>query len=161
MMIHRASSGLHDALEGLELRAAAAVNGDEFRRWHRFAVRGEAELYPMNSARLDRGPIEIHLRDIGVCGVGFLCNQRLELGTAWQVSFKQRGYSLASEYVVICHCSRVRDNIYLCGGQFCASGGLLNLLGVDRAEIEREFRSDTNDSGKVDEDDFVAPGEVG
>ena len=62
----RALLGELDRLETLRDPAQAGQ-----RQFHRFVIRGEAELHPMSRNQLDPTPLQIQLRDVSRGGIGF------------------------------------------------------------------------------------------
>lgn len=136
-----------DDLEGLR-----SVNSNHNRHFKRFVIRGEAELHPLGSDELDRTPIDIKLRDIGCGGLGFVTSLPLEAGSLWRVNFLQRSYTIGQQPLVVRHCKKVQENIYLIGGQFCVEPGLMMLLGIDVADLQEQ--------STLAADDFAAPSDL-
>jgi hypothetical protein len=126
------------------------------RQFHRYVVRGDAELLEQEGSQLERTVLPILLRDIGRGGIGFVCGQDLLTNSTWRVSFVDHGYVMGEQTLLIRHCQRVADNVYLIGGQFCAPGGLLCQAGVDPAILRQE---DANADG-VTKGVFVDPQQV-
>lgn len=127
------------------------------RHYHRFVVRGDAELHPMDSDRLDRAPITAMLRDIGRGGVGFVVQQPLPPNSTWRMSFLNHGHVIGQQAIIIRHCRPFLDRVYLVGAQFCIETGLLCLLGVEPGAIAAGDQAGREHDGPVA---FLAPGEV-
>lgn len=144
-----------DSLEQLErLRDPAKSRG--LRQFERFVVRAEAELHPNEPTALDRQPIEIRLRDIGIGGVGFVCTTPLDPRTQWQLVLTSHGFCIGAQPLTVRHRRLVQDGAYLVGGQFCGSTGLLLLAGVDPNAAANPH----TDKDAPDASQFVAPGDV-
>ncbi|MEM7680469.1 MAG: hypothetical protein AAF288_00790 [Planctomycetota bacterium] len=105
------------------------------RRFSRFSVRGEAELYPTGDDRLDPRSRRVKVRDVGLGGIGFVSDERLPDASIWRMVFLQSGYAVGEQNVVVRHCEAINASLYLCGSQFVASHGLLVTLGVDPADL--------------------------
>jgi hypothetical protein len=108
------------------------------RQFQRHVIRGDATLFPTEGKSLSDGPIEVQLRDVARGGLGFLCQEPLEAGTIWRVEFRYEGMAVADQTLVVRHHREVGEGLYLCGGQFIVSAGLLSLLGVPRRDINYE-----------------------
>ena len=130
--------------------------GKRQRQYERFIVRGEAELASMDRSRFEQVPISIQLRDIGRGGLGFLCQQELEVGSTWRVAFLRGSYVVGEQGLIIRYNQQIRDGLYLVGGQFCIETGLMSLLGVDTASL----RNADSPAQVADPVRFLAPGEV-
>jgi hypothetical protein len=147
---------LLDELDRLESLRDSAKAGQ--RQFHRFVVRGEAELHPMHRNWLDPTPINVQLRDISRGGLGFLSPQPLTPSSAWRACFLQAGYVIGEQAMIVRHCRAVNDALYLVGAQFVIDTGLLVQLGVSPGELEEtelEAQDETQDDGQ-----FLPPGRV-
>lgn len=122
----------------------------------RFLVRGDAELVSIDRSRLDTAPVSILLRDAGRGGLGFVTDRPLESNSIWRAGILDHGYVVSQQAMIVRHCRKVRDSLYLVGGQFCADSGLLCLLGVDPAMIPEGDTPSTSNVGS----NFLRPGEV-
>lgn len=128
------------------------------RQYHRWAVRGEAELFPLNSEqRLDRSPVTIQLRDIGLGGMGFVSPTLLPVHSLWQVSFSQHGYPVGRQTLVIRNCRKLESDIYLIGSQFCIEVGLMCMLGIDPGKLRMHAICDNT---MIDTGCFVPPEKI-
>lgn len=140
------------ALSKLEnLRDPSAGEGK--RQFHRFVVRGEAEL--VNVDHTDTKPITlpVQIRDVGLGGMGFVSQIPLEVGSVWRVNFLQSGHVIGTQPILIRHSRTVNDALHLIGGQFVIETGILCILGVNPSSIR--------DGGKIGESsNFVPPSEV-
>jgi hypothetical protein len=125
------------------------------RHYRRFVVRGEAELRPLEGARLDQRPVAVQLRDVGLGGLGFVASEPLEHDSLWCAHFGQQGLTIGTQTIKICHCRRVEDGLYLIGGQFCIDTGLLYVLGVSATDIHNKLFPDGEAVSS-----FLPPGEV-
>ena len=144
---------LLDALNQLEsLRNLRKPAGS--RHFKRHVVRGEAELHALDQSRLDHVPLPIQLRDVGLGGLGFVCQRELPVGSMWRVCFYSHGYLIAQQAGLVRHVRAVRDGVYLAGLQFCAEAGLLHLLGVEPTDAL------ALDPGGDEEFAFLPPAEV-
>jgi hypothetical protein len=145
---------LLSALQDLEnvREQASAKHG---RQYKRFAIRGEAELRPMHRIDTDAGTVTVLLRDIGRGGVGFICDQRMELNSVWRVCFYQRGYMIGHQAVIIKHCRSIKPGVWLAGAEFCIETGLMVLLGIEPTDIRRGDLPETAQT-----EAFLPPGEV-
>lgn len=127
------------------------------RRHQRFLVRTDAELHPMNPQQLDRTPLEIKLRDISRCGLGFICQTPLPQGSTWRACFIHRGHVVGQQGLMVRHCRNVGDGLYLIGAQFCADTGLLVTLGIEPTRI---YEGDNHYGDESDADAFSSPDDV-
>ncbi len=152
-MPHRLAMAALEALSQHETRALK--DGGNERRFQRFAVRGDAELHSIGTARLEQRPILIQIRDIGWGGVGFLCQEPLALGSMWRANFLHGGYIAGTQSLVVCHHKPLGGSLFLVGGQFIVEAGLLRLLGIEPVIL-------CEGAGKSSDDyaEFVAPSEV-
>ncbi len=123
----------------------AGRSGANRRQFARHSVRGEAELHPVGRNRINSSPIEIQLRDVGSAGLGFVYSERLPVGSSWRVNFFCRGYIIGSQSLVVRHCTRIGEGLYLMGSQFVLDAGVLAALGVDMSEFEGEDTFDELD----------------
>lgn len=123
------------------------------RQFNRHIVRGDAELHPVDQSALDASPVPITLRDIGGGGLGFICDALLPAGSTWRVCFLMQGFVIGQQTLVVRHCRKIEDGVYLVGGQFCIEPGLMVALGVDPTTVRGETSED-NDAA------FLPPGEV-
>jgi len=135
-------------LEGLREPSPGAPR----RQFRRFMVRADAELHPMDGARLDMAPIQVRLRDVSRGGVGFISAIPLEQGSAWRIQFLERGYPIDTMGLLIRHCRQVCPDVYLGGGQFCAQTGLLIRLGLNPLALD--------DDQDAEQDSFLSPGDL-
>ena len=149
-----AASNLLDELSRLESLRDPERQGQ--RQFRRFAVRGDAELYPIDVARTDRQPVDIKLRDIGRGGIGFVCEQPLEVGSNWRCAFLNRGQVISQQAMIVRHCREVQAGLYLIGAQFCLDLGVMVSLGLSPNDVV------AGDSGEDGPDDnaFVSPTDV-
>ena len=123
------------------------------RKFPRFCIRGDAELYPMDGSHVDRSPIDAKLRDIGQGGVGFICEPELSVGSSWFCCFVQQGQIVARQAMLVRHCRQVQPGLHLVGGQFCLDLGTLAVLGIDpHSVINQEQAAGTDDAAN-----FVSP----
>lgn len=145
------------ALEELEQQAENS-SAQSRREYDRFAVRGDAVLANMDSIGGESVTIQVMLRDVSRGGIGFLCQQKVDAGTLWRVSFMQHGYAIAHQGLQIRHCRELRSGVFLVGGQFVVETGLMCILGVPPAKLRTD-----KPTLAVKEDDaqFLPPGEVG
>jgi hypothetical protein len=143
-------------LEALRNESRAATSGQ--RQYQRFVVRGDAELRSMDRTCLDAAPVAVLLRDLGRGGIGFVSPIELELSSTWQICFLHRDYVIGSQGVIVRHCRKVQDGVFLIGGQFCIETGLMSLLGIDPSAIR-----DADIATELDEKPsnvFLPPSEV-
>ena len=147
-----------DQLDRLELMKRPTAPEGRRRQFRRYIARGEATLHPISRRSLDRQPIDVQIRDLGRGGVGFVCTQELWGNSAWRIDFLNRGYSIGQQEIVVRHCSKVDDNLYLIGGQFVCASGLLAEFGVPYHEIEDEL--DELDKSLQNVEAFLPPSEV-
>lgn len=130
------------------------------RQYHRWAVRGEAELYPLNSQeRLDHAPTTIQLRDIGLGGMGFVASGPLAIHSLWQVAFSQHGYPMGRQTVIVRSCRKLDQGLYLIGSQFCIEVGLMCMLGIDPGKLR--MHAIQQQATAMDEDAFLPPDKIG
>ena len=156
-MFKRSPEELLEELGRLENVRMVQASSPCSRHYDRYVVRGEAELHPMNRSKLDPTPIEIQLRDIGRGGLGFICQEDLRIGSTWRICFTKRGFVVGQQAVLVKHVHAVDDGLFLVGSQFIIDTGLLALLGVDPAEIDRE----DSEANEEDEDiKFLPPADV-
>jgi hypothetical protein len=150
----------HDMLTVLaELELLRDGKADERKRqFRRFVVRGEAELHPVDRTRLDHPPTPIQLRDAGWGGVGFVCQESLAANSMRTMCFTTHGYVIGCETVLVRHCRKIEEGLYLVGGQFCVRAGILSTLGIEAAALQQSGLTggSSEDSGAS----FVAPGDV-
>jgi hypothetical protein len=125
------------------------------RRFRRLAVRGEAELQPVDQSRLDLRPIPIHLRDVSLGGLGFTCKEGLAVNSLWRCNFAAQDLVIATQTILVRHCREINSGLFLVGGQICIDSGLLYLLGVEPTAIHGGMFENTEN-----EQSFVPPGEV-
>lgn len=135
------------------LRSTSQSQGS--RKFHRFVVRGDGELYPVDQASLDRAPVQVALRDIGGGGIGFIACQPFEPGAVWRIGFLSKGYVINQQATIVRHCQLVQDDVYLIGGQFCIEPGLMVCMGVAPSLVEGDAAIT-----QPGQDSFLAPGEV-
>ena len=156
-MSKRPPEELLEELSKLEhVRMADSIDSCQ-RHFDRYVIRGDAELHPMNRSKLDPTPVEIQLRDIGRGGMGFICQEPLPAGSSWRVEFTRRGFAIGQQAIFVKYCQRVSECLYLIGSQFVIDTGLLTILGIDPAEIDRE----DNEISEASEDvSFLPPAEV-
>lgn len=146
---------LLDELNRLEdLRNPARCEGK--RQFHRYVVRSDAELVRMDRSHTLETPIPVMLRDVGRGGIGFVCTDKLDNESLWQVNFLQHGFVIGHMGVIVRHCRTISDDFYLIGGQFCSDSGLLYQLGVNPSVVEE---SDAP-AQMMDSDTFIAPDEM-
>lgn len=145
------------ALEELEQQTDAGSNQSR-REYHRFPVRGDATLTNMDNIGDESVVIPVMLRDVSRGGIGFLCQQKVEAGSLWRVSFLQHGYAVAHQGLQIRHCRELRSGVFLVGGQFVAETGLMCILGVPPSKLRAGKPSH---SAKDDDAQFLPPGEIG
>ena len=129
------------------------------RQFQRFVVRGDAELRSMDRTCLDAAPVPVLLRDIGRGGVGFVAPVELEVNSTWQICFLHRDYVVGTQGIIIRHCRKVQDGVFLIGSQSCLETGLIALLGVDPAAI-RDADSATEGGDDEPSTVFLPPSEV-
>jgi hypothetical protein len=125
------------------------------RRFRRLAVRGEAELQPVDRSRLDQKPLGIQLRDVGLGGLGFVAQDQLPTNSLWRCNFTSHGSVLATQTILVRHCRAMPGGLYLVGAQFCIDTGLLRQLGVEPTTISGGLF----EHGDADPS-FLPPGEV-
>lgn len=123
----------------------------DWMRFARYAIRGDALLFPVEKKSLDEAPIQVQLRDIGRGGVGFVAHRSIEPNTAWRIEFLHRGHIVGAQTVYLRFCDSVEQDLYQCGGQFIASAGLLTILGVPASAIASEPEANE------DEDLYLPP----
>lgn len=151
-MSQRAPRALVDHLARMEqLRDPSRTQAK--RQFHRFVVRGDAELLEQEGSQLDRTVLPILLRDIGRGGIGFVCSKKLPANGTWRVSFLNHAFVIGEQTILVRHCQAVESDVFLVGAQFCAPGGLLCLVGVDPALLQQD---DVNTDG-VSSGVFVDP----
>lgn len=141
-----------DRLEALRVPQAQGS-----RQFHRFPIRGNVELHPMEGTRVDRTPIDATLRDISLGGVGLVCAQALEGGTMWQCCFLERGHVFVQQALIVRHCREVQTGLHLIGGQFCIAPGVLLALGVAPHDLST---GNGTESVSTDENCFQSPGDM-
>ena len=130
-----------ELLEELNRLEHVRITQDEYpgnRHFERHIIRGEAELHPMNRSKLDPTPIEIQLRDVGRGGLGFISQEDLSLGSTWRICFTKRGFVVGQQAIIVKYSHRVSSGVYLIGSRFIIDTGLLTLLGVNPATIDKE-----------------------
>jgi hypothetical protein len=125
------------------------------RQFQRYVVRGDAELVNMDRVEINEPHIHVMLRDISRCGMGFLTDSEIEVGSTWRLRLMQRRYVIADAPVVVRH-RRAVNSVYLVGAQICCDNGLLFLMGVDPVAV-REGDSPTVTSASAA---FLAPDDV-
>src|SRR5690606_19317955 len=111
-------------------RSMPPFTASELRQCPRFSVRAEAELIPLDRNRIDRSPIDVAVRDISRCGIGFVTTEELEVGSLWRCGFIHRDQVFNYQTLMIRHCTRLDDGIYLAGAQFVVDPATLAMLGV-------------------------------
>ena len=146
--------GVLAALASVEKRQRP-TNPANLRQYARSVVRGDAELHPMDEDVLDRTPIRVQLRDVSLVGMGFLCQERLDINSRWRIDFLKRGHVIGQQSLIVRHREPVGDDLFLLGGQFVADTGLLMLLGADLSGLPMLENAEPT-SG----DFFLPPGEV-
>jgi len=126
---------------------------DRRRQFTRVAVRGDAELHPIDRMRFKRRPIEIALRGIGQTGVDFLSKQPLDPNSTWRCCFLRQGHVIGEQAMIVRRCNPVGNgNLFLVGSQFIIDTGLILILGIDPALLAQ--------GDKPGPDSFLPPGEV-
>ncbi|MBL4700152.1 MAG: hypothetical protein JKX85_02750 [Phycisphaeraceae bacterium] len=154
-MANTEAQQLLDELNRLEdLRNPARCEGK--RQFQRYVVRSDAELVRMDRSHTLETPIPIMLRDVGRGGIGFVCTDKLDNESLWQINFLQHGFVIGHMGVIVRHCRTISDEFYLIGGQFCSDSGLLYQLGVNPSMAGE---SDAP-AQAMSEDTFVAPSEM-
>lgn len=151
---------LLDELESLEGLRDPSRSANSKRQFDRLLVRGDAELHPVDRARMDREPLEVQLRDIGRGGAGFLSTRKLDAGSTWRLALLNQGFVVGDQECVVRHCRTVGAGLFLVGVQFVISTGLLAALGIDpEAAVSH---SHTPDAPDADDDDaaFLPPADV-
>ncbi|QQE10766.1 hypothetical protein JD969_14835 [Planctomycetota bacterium] len=137
-MSERSPEELLEELNRLEHVRIAHDENPCNRHFDRHIVRGEAELHPMNRSKLDPTPIEVQLRDVGRGGLGFISQDSLPLGSTWRICFTKRGFVVGQQAIIVKYSHQVSTGVYLIGSQFIIDTGLLTLLGVNPAAIDKE-----------------------
>lgn len=128
------------------------------RAFQRFDVRGQAKLRPAQRNLLnDQDSIDIQLRDIGRGGLGFVCSQSLPSGSIWNVQFIHQGYVIDTRTIQVRHVSELEPGCFVIGTQFIINDGLMALLGVSPAEIDRHDLGDREEEADLDSLGFAAP----
>lgn len=130
---------------------------DTNRAYRRFDVRGDATIQRMEAGHLDQPTLSIQLRDISRGGIGFVCEQFIEPGTAWRVGFEYRGHVVGYQPIVVKFCRLVQHGLYLSGGQFTVEPAMMTLLEVDEQELQEDIRDRRN---PLDTAEFVPPEKV-
>lgn len=127
------------------------------RQFVRQVVRGDAELWSCDEG-LGRQSIAIQLRDVSWGGLGFLCTQPLDADSLWRVHFLQRSQIVGHVTLLVRHCRRVDEDLYLIGGQAVIDPGLMLVLGADvhntSTTTAKQAAADTLQA------DFLPPAEV-
>ena len=139
-------------LEQLRRRSA----GVRRRRHPRFIVRGDAQLLAMDRPSSNEPPLTVMLRDLGRGGLGFVADRTLDAGATRRIRVMQRGYGIGELSIIVRHCRRVKDQVYLVGCQICVDNGLMYLLGVDPTAIQEGDNPATAAASAA----FLPPGEV-
>ncbi|MCC7146937.1 MAG: hypothetical protein IT443_10875 [Phycisphaeraceae bacterium] len=126
------------------------------RNFRRHVVRAEGLLYPM-SVRTESGePLPIQIRDVGWGGIGFVCSLAVPPNSRWRPCIVRHGQVLAEQPIAVRHSQLVQDDVYLVGGQYCAEGSLLYLLGVELADM-----ADSLNEAEMMEGQFLPPDQAG
>ncbi len=114
------------------LRSAGQAKG--LRQFNRWIVRGEAEIQGVDE-QVSGPPLRIHIRDISWGGVGFICDRALFPKTLWRMHILFREQIVGHQSMIVRHCRKVDEDVYLVGGQFVIDAGLMCILGVDPAAM--------------------------
>ena len=139
-------------LEGKRHQSPAAKR----RRHPRYVVRGDAQLAEMDRPSSNEPPQTVMLRDMGRGGIGFISERPVDVGATKRLRVIQRGYGIGDLSVIVRHCGKVKDQVYLVGTQICIDNGLMYLLGVDPGELRDADAPD----GEPEAGDFLPPAEV-
>jgi len=129
------------ALSDAERRSAS----DGFttkRQFARHSLRGEAILQTIEDASVEMRTLRVQLRDISLTGIGFVSGEPLPAGSVWRVTFVVRNVTMGQHALTIRHSRRIDHGTYLSGGQFCIEPGLLHVMGVDPAMLNRDDDGD-------------------
>jgi hypothetical protein len=126
---------------------------DRERRFARFAVQGEARLWPGGGDRKGAATT-VFLRDISRGGVGVLSVLPVRLGQVLHIQLGRPDLPVAT-YPVFCrYCRRVTPTVYLIGLEFGIEAGTLLALGVRSGELELGSHSEQR---LVEEGEFLSP----
>ena len=154
-MANTEAQQLLDELNRLEdLRNPARCEGK--RQFQRYVVRSDAELVRMDRSHTHEAPVPVMLRDVGRGGIGFVCTEKLDNDSLWQMNFLQHGFVIGHMGVIVRHCRTISDEVFLIGGQFCSDSGLLYQLGVNPSMVAKTDAP----TQVMDADTFVAPSEM-
>ena len=109
----------------------------------------------MNRSRLDATPMEVKLRDVGRGGVGFICSEPLAIDSPWRLALMNQGYKVGEQALIVRHCRKINNQLYLVGGQFVIETGMLVMLGVNPGALANQTDSDPDDAAT-----FLPPADV-
>ncbi len=131
------------------------------RRFKRFAVRGEARLWPGEAITNPPSPITVQMRDFSRGGAGLLSNEPVTRGCFWQMQLVDGDLSITALPTFCRYCREVADGAYLIGVEFGVEASILLALGItakeliegDQAENQRPLNGDFVDPGSLLEDD--------
>lgn len=146
-----------EQLHRIESHSKTSDGGKLRRAFQRFDVRGQAKLRPVQRNLNDHDSVDIQLRDIGRGGLGFVCNHELPLGSIWNVQFVHQGYVIDTRTIQIRFVRELEPGCFVTGTQFIINDGLMALLGVSPAEIDRHDFGDQQDDDESETLGFAAP----
>jgi hypothetical protein len=130
---------------------------DSSRAFERFPVRGDATLERAQAPHAHVQLRHVMLRDLSRGGVGFLCDEQIEPGTVWRISFYDRGQKVGTQALIVRFCRLVQDGLYLAGGQFVIEPYLMLVLGITEHDLAHDIQARARPE---DTADFVAPDQV-
>jgi len=134
------SSDQQDLLEAVKRledgrdRPSDASMGNRY--FHRFVVRGDCELTPVNRRQMDQSSLPVALRDIGRGGMGFLSPREIAVGSVWRAGFLLRDHIVAQQTLMVRYCQQIQEDVHRVGCDFCLDNALFCLLGVDLRELD-------------------------
>jgi hypothetical protein len=141
-MNHIKSVDLQTALR--ELDDWHEPRGEELqRRFRRFAVRGEALLWPADVSSQPVAPATAQIRNISRCGIGMLCSEPASPGKHWRLQIIDSDLMVASVAAFCRFCRPVTDGAFLIGAEFGIEAAIMRTLGVSAKELTEGDEAET------------------
>lgn len=126
----------HQVLDTLaQEENASRADGSEKRRATRKSVRIEALITPLLESAMSVDPIRIHVRDLSMTGMGFMCAVPIPPGTLWRMSLLVEHHTLGQQAFTVRHCRAISNNVCMVGAQFCVDPTLIRLVGLKLADM--------------------------
>jgi hypothetical protein len=131
------------------------------RRFHRYPVRGLAQLSPGAPSCADSPAVSVHIRDISRGGIGVLSSQPARNGQHWLVQVTDDRVTLTTQPGFCRYCRAVSEGAYLIGIEFGVEASILLATGVAAADLALGDRNEHRTTGTpASSDDFVDPAAI-